>query len=56
MLNWITSQGWLVELKNGRVYCTKGAGVADFRTLKAAYFALGGPVESIAHNPKGLKP
>lgn len=55
-MNWITSQGWAVELKGGRVYLTKGAIVADFNTIKAAYFALGGPVESIAHNPRRVKP
>ena len=56
MLNWITSQGWTVEIKAGRVYLTKGASVADYRTLKAAYFALGGPEQSIAHNPARVKP
>lgn len=56
MLNWITSQGWTVEIKGGLVICSKGASVADFRTLKAAYFGLGGPKNSCIHNPKNLKP
>lgn len=56
MLNWITSQGWTVEIKGGLVICSKGASVADFRTLKAAYFGLGGPRQSITHNPTGAQP
>lgn len=56
MLNWISSQGWRIILYRDYVTVTKAEDVGNYPSIKAAYFALGGPLNSNLHNPKGLRP
>jgi hypothetical protein len=44
MIDFLTSQGWTVEIKPGRVYLSKGGIVADYPTLLDAYRDRGGPL------------
>lgn len=57
LINWISSRGWAIHLKPGRVYLEKkGHDDRDYPDIKSAYFAIGGKMWDLVANPKRLKP
>jgi hypothetical protein len=56
VINWICSMGWRITLYRDYVTVTKKEEMGNYPSVKAAYFALCGPKQSMAHNPTWAKP